>query len=180
MSVDIRPACYADIAALSRVLDSEAYFTERFERQKNDRGMLLIAWLDGMPVGDVYLWLDPAEEEDIRKHLPGVALLTHLEVLPEFRNRGIGTKLVEAVEQYLVEKGREQVALAVREDNVKAADLYRRLGYQDWGHGMLICIAKVPGPDGCPIDEPELCHIMVKQLHSMSPSSDNTFSNLAS
>lgn len=177
--MNVEQASYDSIALLGGALGNEDFFADRFERQKDGHGMLFIAWLDGKPIGDVYLWLESAEEYYIRKYLPGVALLTHLEVLPEFRDRGFGTQLVEAVETYLLGQGHGRVALAVHENNVKAAELYRRLGYQEWDHGKLTCIAKVPGPAGYPIAVPELCHIMVKQLHSMSPSSDRTLANLA-
>ena len=178
--MNVTQACYADIAPLGEAWDNEKFFVERYERQKDGLGMLFVARSDGRLVGDVYLWLEPAEEYYIRKHLPGVALLTHLEVLPEYRSRGIGTELVDAVETYLLGLGHDRVALAVRVDNVRAAALYERLGYEDWGHGELTCYAKVTGPDGHPIDEPELCHIMVRELHSTKPSSERTFSNLRS
>jgi hypothetical protein len=47
--------------------------------------MLLVAWLDGRPVGVVFLGLEPAE---VRRLLPGVPQLDHLEVLGPLRGRG--------------------------------------------------------------------------------------------
>lgn len=178
MNVD--EATAADLERLGDALGNKEFFADRYRRQKDSKGMLFIAWLDGQPVGDVYLWLEPAEEYQIRRQLPGVPLLTHLEVLPEYRNRGIGTELIAALERYLRGIGKDRVALAVRDDNTKAMELYRRLGYDDWGHGRQVCFANVMDADGRPTAEPEVCHVMVKQLHSMSPSSDSTFSSRAS
>ncbi|HEX4723041.1 MAG TPA: GNAT family N-acetyltransferase [Pseudonocardiaceae bacterium] len=175
--MNVQRAVAADIVSLASAFGNEAYFADRYQRQRAGRGVLFVAFLENKPVGDVYLWLEPAEEEEIRTHLRGVALLTHLEVLPEFRNRGIGTQLIDAVEARIWAMGRQKVALAVRDDNVKAADLYKRLDYVDWGYGKLTCHTEVGGPDGT--REPESCYVMVKQLHSVSASSDNAFASLA-
>lgn len=169
-SVDVRQACYADLARLSDTPDA-GFFVERYERQQNDRGVLFVAWLHGEPVGDVYLWLEPAEELLLRKKLPDVALLTHLEVFPRYRDLGIGTRIIEEVESHLVDHGHHRVALAVREDNVRAARLYQRLGYADWGHGRLVCFADVTCPGGRRDVAPEMCHVLVRDLedHSLRP-----------
>ncbi|HEX4702374.1 MAG TPA: GNAT family N-acetyltransferase [Pseudonocardiaceae bacterium] len=167
--VDVRQACFADLAAVSRALGGTEFFAERLERQKNGRGALFIAWLSDEPVGDVYLWLEAAEEHQVRRNLPGVALLTHLEVLPDFRNRGVGTKLVAMVEDYLCAHGHRRAALAVRDDNGRAAQLYYRLGYRDWGHGKLICFANVTVPGGGYEVAPEPCYFLVKQLTTGQP-----------
>jgi GNAT superfamily N-acetyltransferase len=178
MDVDIRHACYGDMMPLYRAMGSEKFFAERYERQKNDLGVLFIAWLGDEPVGDVYLWLEKAEEYLIRQKLPSVALLTHLEVLPAFRNQGIGTKLIEAVEEHLIETGHGRIALAVRDDNENATRLYRELGYQDWGHGKVTCFPYAMNEGGDSAATPELCHVMVKELHSSRPSPDSTLPTL--
>lgn len=177
ISVDVRQACYADLARLSDTPDA-GFFVERYERQKQDRGVLFIAWQGTEPVGDVYLWLEKAEESLLRWKLPGVALLTHLEVFPRYRNRGIGTTIIKEVEGYLNEIGCHRVALAVREDNVRAARLYQRLGYADWGHGKLVCFADVTCPGGRRDVAPETCHVMVRQLDNKLRS-ERTFSSWA-
>jgi GNAT superfamily N-acetyltransferase len=180
MDVDIRQACYADMMPLYRAMDSAEFFAERYERQKNDKGVLFIAWLGDEPVGDVYLWLEAADEEIIRNHLPSVPLLTHLEVLPEFRNQGIGTKLILAVEEHVIDTGRSnRIALAVRVDNKNATRLYWDLEYRDWGHGEVECIPYTSNEDGCLTVESEVCHVMVKELHSSRPSPDSTLATLA-
>src|SRR4051812_46363772 len=134
----IRSACSADLEAFTAAFGDHRYFTDRLARQKNGHGVLFLAWLDYRLAGNVYLWLDEAEERPIREQLPGVALLTHLQVHGELRNRGVGQALVAAVERRLVEAGRDQVAWAVLMDTLDAARLYHRLGYRDWGHGEVI------------------------------------------
>jgi len=153
---EVRPACFGDLRPLAEVFGDHGFFIERHDRQKNGKGMLFVALLDGRPVGDVYLWQEEAEEAPIRAFLPGVPLLTHLEVRPDHRNRGIGTAIVECLENHLREQKRDKVALAVRTDNVKAAGLYARLGYRDWGNGEVTCHTAA--------GEEERCQVMVKDL----------------
>ncbi|HWD02600.1 MAG TPA: GNAT family N-acetyltransferase [Amycolatopsis sp.] len=160
-AVTIRPAGAADVATLAAALGTPRYFADRVSRQAKGLGVLFTAWLGQEPVGDLYLWLEPAEELPIRALLVDVPLLTHLEVRPSARNRGVGRALVEAAERHL---GHGRVALAVRTDNDDAARLYRRLGYDDWGHGTVVCYAEHLHPDGRTIREAEQCHVLVKTL----------------
>ncbi|GLY39555.1 hypothetical protein Amsp01_055790 [Amycolatopsis sp. NBRC 101858] len=159
----------ADLIPFATALGDAGFFRDRLTRQRNDQGVLFLAWVRARPAGAVYLWLEEAEEPPIRRHLPGVALLTHLQVLPELRNRGVGAALVGAVEAHLLELGHERVALAVRTDNPAAARLYRRLGYRDWGHGTVICYAQLALPNGGVLEVPERCHVLVKDLAVVTP-----------
>jgi ribosomal protein S18 acetylase RimI-like enzyme len=164
----VRPARYADLARFAAALGEHDFLTDRFARQTKDLGVLFFAWLGSRPAGHVYLWLENAEEQPIRRHLPGVALLTHLQVHDELRKRGVGRSLVGAVEHHLADLGHERVALAVRTDNHDAARLYRELGYRDWGHGEVTCFAQRSLPGGGVLAEPEQCHVLVKDLASVT------------
>jgi ribosomal protein S18 acetylase RimI-like enzyme len=163
--LDIRRARFEDVALLAGPLGDEALFVDRLDRQRAKLGILFVAWAGDLPVGVVYLWLQDAEEEPIREHLPGVALLTHLEVRDDHRNLGIGTTLVRTVERFLCDNDHRRVALAVREDNTAATRLYHRLGYRDWGYDPIVCFTAewLPGEE-LPRREPEICHVMVRQL----------------
>ncbi len=55
----------------------------------------------------------------------------HLAVDDAYRNRGVGTALVNAVEERLRAMGCLKVNLLVRRENQAAIRLYRRLGYDD-------------------------------------------------
>lgn len=159
--VRIRPAEIADLEALIKELGQEPYFTDRMKRSADGLGFLLTAWLRDRPVGDVYLWLEPAEELPIREHLPETPLLTHLEVHPAYRNRGTGTDLVGAAEKELANRGHVQVALAVEIENQAARRLYDRLGYKVWPHSTVECLAL---DNGIGYRKPEICYVMVKRL----------------
>src|SRR5262245_49412305 len=114
------------------MLGQPHFFAERLGRQREGRGILLVAWLDTTPVGDLYLWLEPAEEPEISERLQGVPLLNHLEVHEKYQNQGIGTELIAEAEALLRRHGHRRVALGVALDNLDAMRLYLRLGYVEW------------------------------------------------
>ncbi|WP_206795302.1 GNAT family N-acetyltransferase [Amycolatopsis sp. MtRt-6] len=165
----VRPADSADLESFAELLGDHAFFVDRFERQRNENGVLFLGWLGPRPAGAVYLWLEDAEEEVIREHLPGIPLITHLEVHRDLRRNGVGTALVREAERRLFEKGSYRVALAVRTDNHDAARLYKHLGYRDWGHGEVICLARTTSPDGTVLVEEEVCYVLVRDLTPITP-----------
>jgi GNAT superfamily N-acetyltransferase len=133
--MEIRRAADAELAALVAVLEQRHFFTDCLARQRDGGGVLLVAWLDGRPVGDVFLSWEPADEPEVRRRLPGVPRLGHLEVLGPFQRRGIGTALIRAGEDAARRLGHDRLALGVGVGNSCARRLYERLGYVDWGHG---------------------------------------------
>ncbi|RSM90399.1 GNAT family N-acetyltransferase [Kibdelosporangium aridum] len=162
--VEIRTATDADLGVLISTFGDEDFFVDRMARQHAGRGMLLTAWMHDKPVGDVYLWLEHADEAEVREHLPGVPLLNHVEVHPEHRNKTVGTRLVWEAERLLAQRGHDRVALAVRIDNLDAHRLYLRLGYEVWPYPPVVCMYEVRLPDGSRKRCPETCHMMVKSL----------------
>ncbi|SEG57119.1 Ribosomal protein S18 acetylase RimI [Nonomuraea solani] len=164
-ALDIRQAVHADLPALIRSLGQETYFTDRLARQDAGHGFLLIAWDEEVAVGDVYVWLAPAEEPELRALLPGVALLTHLEVAAGRRNEGIGTELLRAAEQRLAAINHTKVALGVGLDNPGAQRLYQRRGYVEWRYGPVATTDVVYHPNGRHELRPELCRILIKPLN---------------
>jgi GNAT superfamily N-acetyltransferase len=133
--MNIRRARAEDLPAVVHAL-GQWEFAERLDRQAAGRGILLLALLRGRVIGVVYLWLEEAEEPEIRDHLPGVPLITHLEVVEEQRNRGIGSRILAEAENLLRKRGDRQVALGVAPDS-EAVRLYLRNGYRPWPHGTV-------------------------------------------
>ncbi|HEX4817541.1 MAG TPA: GNAT family N-acetyltransferase [Nonomuraea sp.] len=161
---EIRRADPADLPAIVAALGQKGYFTDRLTRQARGHGLLLIAWKGTEVVGDVYLWLGPAEEPELRALLPDVPLLTHLEVAPGRRDHGVGTHLLRTAEGWLHAAGHRRVALGVSLDNHAAQRLYARLGYTEWPHGELATTTTVYHPDGKRERRPDFCLVMVKDL----------------
>ena len=163
--LEIHPVRPDEAPALVEAGGQAGYIADRLARQRADDGVLLAAWLDGRPVGSVYLWLEDAEEEEIRRHLPDTPLITHLEVFAEAdRNQGFGSALVLAGERELRRRHCTAAALAVELSNNRAAHLYERLGYRDWGRQLVDCVRRDWNDDGTFIDTPEKCFVLTKSL----------------
>ncbi|MET9227832.1 GNAT family N-acetyltransferase [Lentzea sp. NPDC003310] len=159
--MSIRPARPEDLPSLVERLARREYFADRLDRQAGHRGVLLIAWQDDLVIGDAYLWLEPAEEPEIRIHLPGTPLFTQLEIHPAHRSRGAGTRLIQASERLLAQRGYEDVALAIEVSNVETERLCRRLGFLEWPHGVVNCYSSV---DDNGHRMAEACKVLIKKL----------------
>jgi GNAT superfamily N-acetyltransferase len=163
-NLEIRPASDADLATLVAVLGERHWFTDRLARQQRGGGVVLVAWLEGRPVGEVFLDCGPATEPEVRRQLPGVPQLDHLVVAAPFWGRGIGTALIRAAEDTARQLGYERIALGVGLDNLKARRLYERLGYADWGHGSVVGTWVEHPDDGPPVTLSEVCDMLIKLL----------------
>jgi GNAT superfamily N-acetyltransferase len=134
------------------------------QRQQRGVGQLLLAEIGGRPVGHIYIWREPADEEQLRACLPDVPLLMNLWVHKDFRRRGIGTRLVEAAEHRLLEAGHGQVALGVEPDNNPAVGLYIKALYDPWPHEDLKTHYDAFNADGTHEVRWEICAVLVKDL----------------
>ena len=57
--------------------------------------------------------------------------INYLAVHPDYRRRGYGRQIMEAVEQRIDQKGCPKINLQVRAGNDEAVTFYQRLGYSD-------------------------------------------------
>jgi GNAT superfamily N-acetyltransferase len=162
--MEIRRASGADLAALVAVFGDRHFFTDRLARQHAGHGVLLVAWLDNRPVGDVFLDCGPADEPEVRRHLPGVPRLVHLEVDGQLWRRGIGSALIRAGEDAARWLGHLRLALGVGLDNPHARRLYERLGFVDWGHGTVVGTWQDRDHDGRPVTRSEALDTLVRRL----------------
>ena len=69
---------------------------------------------------------------DFRKH-PDAGEVWMLSVHETFQSMGVGTALIDALEDRIVGKGLRTARLSVEHDNPRAAALYRRRGYREVG-----------------------------------------------
>jgi ribosomal protein S18 acetylase RimI-like enzyme len=84
-------------------------------------GFYLVAWDGEQPAGHAHLALsDPPELQDV-------------EVLAQFRRRGVGSALTAAAEAEALKRGFDRLRVTVSVDNAAAQALYRTLGYGDTG-----------------------------------------------
>lgn len=167
--VEIRTATDADMPALVATLGQERFFRERLGRQARGLGELFVAWVDSTPVGDVYLWREQPWEAAVREHLGWTPTINHLEVVPGWRDRGIGTALMDAAERHAIDLGYRELGLGVRRQNHAARRLYERLGYAEWPHGLVELNWDEPGPDGEALAHAMIVHWLVKSLPTRYP-----------
>ncbi len=93
---------------------------------------LLVARLDGDIVGFASFSVQQGSLElDATR-----GLLSNLYVLPAHRDRGIGSKLLTAVEDALADRGVEHLLLEVMAGNEHARRFYRSHGYEPFRIGM--------------------------------------------
>jgi ribosomal-protein-alanine acetyltransferase len=69
---------------------------------------------------------------DIVRNTPFGHILT-VDIASPYRRKGIAQKLLREIEAIFKEKGVKECHLEVREDNIAASNLYRKLGYKKAG-----------------------------------------------
>ena len=84
----------------------------------------LVAEVDGQVVGAVWTRIMD-DYGHIDDNTPSFAI----SLLPEYRNQGIGTKLMKAMLQLLKDQGFRQASLSVQKENY-AAGLYLKIGFK--------------------------------------------------
>jgi ribosomal-protein-alanine N-acetyltransferase len=124
----------AQVRHLDRLceIETECFSDEAFTREqilqllKEYNCVNLVARVDGIIAGFVIgmIYVD-------RKAL--YAHILTIDVSPAYRRRGIGQMLLQEIERIFREKGVKDSHLEVREDNVTAISLYRKLGYEKIG-----------------------------------------------
>jgi ribosomal protein S18 acetylase RimI-like enzyme len=69
-----------------------------------------------------------------------------LAVLPKHQGKGVGPALLAAVEDHARRRGCCKITLEVQDDNVRARNVYRRFGFEDYDLGPTRFLVK-------PLDE---------------------------
>jgi ribosomal-protein-alanine acetyltransferase len=123
----------ASIRHLERLyeIEMECFKKEAFTKQQiaqllqNSNSISLVAKENGNIIGFIIGAL--SMEDGIVGHV-----LT-IDVSPSHRRKGVGLKLLQEMEKIFRDRGAKVCRLEVREDNVAAISLYRKLGYRKVG-----------------------------------------------
>ena len=96
-------------------------------------GTIVIAELDGKPVGYAGVVLQDAEGEfELKDAWRRRGFITDMYVAPAGRRRGIGLALIAACERHVAAAGIDWLQICVSPDNAPAIALYRRAGFGDY------------------------------------------------
>lgn len=125
----LRQATNDDLDALMQ-LEHRCFRDDRLSRRSfrrfldMPRDRLIIAELENELVGYCLVLMSAATR---------LARIYSIAVSPVARGRGLGERLVQEAEREAVEADRIVMRLEVREDNAAAINLYKRLGYRQFG-----------------------------------------------
>jgi ribosomal-protein-alanine N-acetyltransferase len=89
---------------------------------ENDLAYYLVLVVDEQVIGYAGMWLILDE-----------AHVTNIAILPQYRTKGLGEKLVAALVEHAKAKGAVSMTLEVRVSNVVARHLYDKLGFESCG-----------------------------------------------
>jgi ribosomal protein S18 acetylase RimI-like enzyme len=129
-TIKIREMTAADCDPLAEALGWPSYgIARRWQETLAGYREMYVAEVDGRPCGSVSV--------NEREEFFGFLHLFALDVSPPLQSRGIGTRLIERVEDEAYRRNRAGVYLEVAVQNPRARALYERLGYEQSGRPFL-------------------------------------------
>jgi GNAT superfamily N-acetyltransferase len=107
--------------------DLRSFYDWQWTQHCNGEREVLVADFNAFPIGQVALqWAGKSTH-------PQIPDIQSLRVMETFRGLGIGSRLIEACEQEVLQRGSDQIGIAVGIENPAAQRLYERLGYRIMG-----------------------------------------------
>jgi len=131
LQVNFRPAEQDDLAKLEwfgQYTHFRRVFQRAYEDQLAGRRLMLLADLNGWPVGQVFIQLDSLDDTPSEQGKRGY--LYSLRVLDPLQGQGLGTALIYEAETILTSRNYGSVSIAAAKNNPGARRLYERLGYR--------------------------------------------------
>lgn len=126
----LRPARRSDLPKLEwfgQYTHFRRLFARTWEEQVQGRRLMLVADLDGFPVGQIFVHFTDADHVAGNRRWRGY--LYALRVMEPLQHKGIGTQLIREAEAFLRRQEYRWAVIAVAKDNPGARQLYERLGY---------------------------------------------------
>ena len=162
---EVRPLRTNELARL----ESELAYGDKDKHAKRlklvERGLAtyLVAETADKFVGHLLIEWFGARDPAIANHIKDCPNLKDIYVLPELRSQGLGTKMIETAEAIVIERKYPRVGLGVDKDNVRARELYERIGYRATPYVSHNDI-QITTQDGKQFRLVEDCTYMVKEL----------------
>ena len=131
-SVQIRQIERSDLPALEwdgEYTHFRRLYKEIYEGADKGRAIMWVADLNGTTIiGQLFVQLSSARTE--LANGTSRAYIYSFRIQPPYRDKGLGTYMLQIAEKDLVERGFQWVTLNVARDNPDARRLYERLGYR--------------------------------------------------
>ena len=115
-------------------------FFEKFLRNiKTNSGKIYIAEGEGKPIGFIGGFVaDKQSEENLLEVVPSqLGVISDIYLIPEFRGKKIGEKLMKQMEEYLVAKNCDAIWIEVNGFNHFARKLYKSVGFIEREIGLM-------------------------------------------
>jgi len=151
-----------DMAVAMGVGKDDGYFDKSLEFQGQGHREVIIASVDNVDVGYGMMAWQP-KYAFFRKL--GIAEIQDLNVLPDYRRRGVASLMIEYCENLAREKGHEHIGIGVGMDASYGAaqQLYVRRGYVPDGNGVTYDRKTLVKGDFKPIDD-DMSLMLIKSL----------------
>ena len=161
ITVDDLPKLW-DIALAMGAAKADSYFDHALEQQQAGTRVTFIAEYEGQEAGYCMLAWEP-KYAFFRKL--GIPEIQDLNVLSEFRRKGIGGFMIDYCENLARDKGYEHMGIGVGMDTSygPAQQLYVRRGYIPDGNGLTYDRKPIAKGDFKPIDD-DISLMMMKDL----------------
>ena len=163
MSVEIRQATEDDLATLYKLYDAMGKKDEGYFESAIEKGcLILIAAKGKRDVGFGVLNFEPKYSLYQKLDIPEIQ---DLNVIPEMRQQGIATLLMQAFENIARDQGVQSIGISVglTKNYGPAQRLYCKLGYMPDGCGVTYDRQGVKGEESYPLDD-DLALMLVKQF----------------
>lgn len=113
-------------------VDEELYSRRLLAKVAEHQGAIFVAVDDNRVIGCVAGIIDAFDELDsLCSRMVQQGRICELHVMEPYRNRGVGLRLIEAMEHYLIKQGCLYLRVECFAPNLLARDFYRKRGYAE-------------------------------------------------
>jgi ribosomal protein S18 acetylase RimI-like enzyme len=118
------------IIGSARAESREADFNRRMLPRIALRLFAYTSWRHPATFREVLYW---QRHEEAESPPPGYGALLHINILPGYQRRGLGSGLMAAFTAKLKAEGQTRVYLETSNHNLKGLDFYRKYGFEELG-----------------------------------------------
>lgn len=129
LPIKLRPCVAEDLPKLEwygQYIHFRRIYQATFQDQLLGRRLMVVADLNNFPVGQIFVHMNLG----INDHGHARGYLYSLRVIDHLQGQGLGTRLLRYAEETLLARGFDRALISAAITNLRARNLYERLGYQ--------------------------------------------------